>query len=169
MKMPVGPLGMTDEERADLFRTGKLPERTIDVPESPLGFSLNGWSAPLPPKPPDHELPDPNELAEGLRYLLRLEGREEGRKDALRAQVAGGKRGGHRSGEVRSWRNKPWAPHAIELAKTIVGELPNASDGTVALEIVTRWKLEKLPPSVRTLEKVVSELRKTGELPTRAK
>jgi hypothetical protein len=78
MRLPVGLLGMTGEELADLHRTGRWPERTIDVRDGPLGFSLNGWDVPRPPRLPD-ERPDPKELAAALREWWRIEGKEEGR------------------------------------------------------------------------------------------
>lgn len=86
-----------------------------------------------------------------------------------RKVVSGGKRGGTKSGEARSGENRPWVPHATELAQVICSER-DASDEVVAVEIVTRWRLEKpLPPGMRTLETFVSELRKAGTLPKRAK
>ena len=42
MKKPVGPLGMTDEERAELKRTKKWPTRQVEAPEGPPGLSLTG-------------------------------------------------------------------------------------------------------------------------------
>ena len=77
--------------------------------------------------------------------------------------------GGKKSGKVRARENKPWAPHATELAQVIYSELPDPSDEDVALEIKTRWKLERpVPPGVRTLMRFVSELPKPGKLPKRA-
>jgi hypothetical protein len=40
MKKPVGVLGMTDEERAELMRTKKWPARQVEAPEAPLALSL---------------------------------------------------------------------------------------------------------------------------------
>jgi hypothetical protein len=92
-------------------------------------------------------------------------GPKEVLKSKLRALVEGGKKGGDQSGEVRSRENKPWAPHATELAKAIYSDLPEASNEDIAVEIKTRWKLESpLPPGVRTLTRFVSELRKAGKL-----
>ena len=46
MKKPVGPLGMTDEERADLRRTKKWPTHQVEAPEGPPGLSLTGRRSP---------------------------------------------------------------------------------------------------------------------------
>jgi hypothetical protein len=46
MKKPVGPLGMTDEERAELRRTKKWPTRQVEAPEGPPGLSLTGRRSP---------------------------------------------------------------------------------------------------------------------------
>jgi len=94
---------------------------------------------------------------------------EEVLKFKLRALVEGGERGGKNSGKARRRENKPWVPHASDLAKVICAELPKASNEYVAVEIVSRWKLETPPPGVRTLAAFVSELRKAGILPKRAK
>jgi hypothetical protein len=95
---------------------------------------------------------------------------EEVLKFKLRAQVEGGERGGKKSGEARRRENKPWARPATDLAIVIYAELPDASDETIAVEIMSRWKLERpLHPGVRTLKRFVSELRKAGKLPKRAK
>jgi hypothetical protein len=96
-------------------------------------------------------------------------GPEEVLKLKLRALVEGGQKGGKQSGKTRSRENKPWAPHATDLARVIYAELPDASDEDIAVEIVTRWKLETPPPKVRTLERFVSELREAKKLPKRAK
>jgi hypothetical protein len=101
--------------------------------------------------------------------LIARFGPEEVLKFKLRALVEGGQRGGKKSGEARRRENKPWARHATDLAQAICAELPDASHENVALEIVGRWKLERPPPGVRTLEKFVSELRKAETLPKRAK
>jgi hypothetical protein len=42
MKKPVGVLGMTDEERAELRRTKKWPSRQVEAPEGPPGLSPTG-------------------------------------------------------------------------------------------------------------------------------
>jgi hypothetical protein len=104
-----------------------------------------------------------------MALIARFE-REEVLKWKLRALVEGGKKGGKKSGEVRRRENKPWAPHATDLAIVICGELADPSDENVAMEIVSRWKLEEpLPPTVRWLAKFVSDLREAGTLPKRAK
>jgi hypothetical protein len=61
MKMPVGVLGMTETELADLYQTNKWPERTIDVSDPPPGFGPNG-------------------LNDGRATLARQEGRREARE-----------------------------------------------------------------------------------------
>ena len=81
MKMPVGPLGLTDEERAELIRTGKWPERVIEVPDKPPGFGLNGLYIPSPKLP---DLSAAKESAAAIRDLWRFEGRLEGREEGLR-------------------------------------------------------------------------------------
>ncbi|HZZ24024.1 MAG TPA: hypothetical protein VFE60_16220 [Roseiarcus sp.] len=104
-----------------------------------------------------------------MEMIARL-GLEEAEKRKRRALSEGGHRGGKASGKVRSRENKPWAGHAAELAQVICAELPDASNEKVAVEVVSGWKLETpLPPTARTLEKFVSELRKAGTLPKRAK
>ena len=99
---------------------------------------------------------------------------EEAKEIELQAEigrkvVTGGKRGGTKSGETRSSENKPWAPHATELAQAICSEHSDYSHENVALEIVNRWKLETPPPGVRWLATFVSKLRKDKKLPQRAK
>ena len=94
---------------------------------------------------------------------------EEVLKFKLRALVEGGERGGKKSGEARRRENQPWASHATDLAKVICDKLPRPSNEDVAVEIVSRWKLETPPPGVRTLAAFMSELRKSGILPKRAK
>jgi hypothetical protein len=99
---------------------------------------------------------------------------EEAEKIELHAEigrkvVTGGRTGGKESGKTRRRENKPWAQPATDLAKVICAELPDRSNETVAVEIVSRWKLQRPPPGVRWLETFVSELRKAGTLPKRAK
>jgi hypothetical protein len=102
-----------------------------------------------------------------MEMIARL-GLKEAEKRRRRAMSEGGRKGGKNSGKTRK-ENRPWVPHATELEKVIRTTFPDASDETVAVEIVTRWKLETpLPPTVRTLEKFVSEFRKPGTLPKRA-
>jgi hypothetical protein len=108
-------------------------------------------------------------VVQKMEMIARL-GLEEAEKRKRRAMSDGGRDGGTNSGKARARENKPWAPHATELARAIYSELPNASNEKVAVEIVSGWKLETpLPPTVRTLEKFVSELRKARKLPKRAK
>ncbi len=106
--------------------------------------------------------------AQGMEMIVRL-GFEEAERRKRRAQSQGGQKGGKNSGKTRSRENKPWALHATELAQVIYSELPDPSDEDVAVEIKTRWKLEDpLPPTVRTLERFMRELREAGKLPKRA-
>jgi hypothetical protein len=103
-----------------------------------------------------------------MEMIARL-GLEEAERRKLRAMSEGGQKGGIKSGKTRGRENKPWAPHATELARVIYSELPDPSDEDVAVEIKTRWKLEDLPPpSVRTLARFMPELRPAGKLPKRA-
>jgi hypothetical protein len=103
-----------------------------------------------------------------MEMIARL-GLEEAERRKLRAMSEGGQKGGMESGKTRSRENKPWAPHATELAQVIYSELPDPSDEDVAVEIKTRWKLAHLPPpSVRTLVRFMPELRQAGKLPKRA-
>jgi hypothetical protein len=102
--------------------------------------------------------------------LIASLGPKEAERRKLRAMSEGGQRGGEKSGKTRSRRNKPWAPHATELAQLIYSKRPSASDREIALKIVSRWELEHPPPpKVRTLESFVPELREAGNLPKRAK
>ena len=76
MKKPVGPLGMTDEERANFIRTEKWPERMIDVPDRPA-------------REPVPDLRFKEEEAKALRDYWRSEGRWEGLKEGqLKADEA---------------------------------------------------------------------------------
>ena len=84
-------------------------------------------------------------VVQKMEMIARL-GLEEAEKRKRRAMSEGGQKGGKKSGKARSRENKPWAPHATELAQVICSELPGASDENVAVEIETRWKLET-PPS----------------------
>ena len=61
MKMPVGVLGMSESELADLYQTNKWPKRTIEVSVGPPGFGPNG-------------------LNDGRATLAREEGRREARE-----------------------------------------------------------------------------------------
>jgi hypothetical protein len=107
-------------------------------------------------------------VAQEMEMIARL-GLEEAERRKLRAMSEGGHKGGTKSGKTRSRENKPWAPHATELAQNIYSELPDASDEDVAVEIKTRWKLEDpLPPTMRTLERFMPDLREAGKLPKRA-
>ena len=108
-------------------------------------------------------------VVQKVEMIARL-GLEEAERRKRRAMSKGGKTGGDKSGKVRSRENKPWPRRATELAQVICSELPGASNEKVAVEIVSRWKLETpLPPGVRWLETFVSELRRERKLPKRAK
>jgi hypothetical protein len=105
--------------------------------------------------------------AQEMEMIARL-GLEEAEKRKRRAMSEGGKKGGEKSGKVRR-ENRPWAPHATELARVIYSEPSDPSDEEVAVEIKTRWKLEHVrPPGVRTLMRFIGELRQAGKLPKRA-
>jgi hypothetical protein len=83
---------------------------------------------------------------------------------AVPSAIELGRRGGKRSGEVRR-ENRPWVPHAEELAFAID---PNLSDEDIALAISDRWKLGDVNcPGHRTLVRFVTELRAGGRLPAR--
>jgi hypothetical protein len=101
--------------------------------------------------------------------MIARHGVKEAEKRKRHAMSEGGRKGGENSGKARR-ENRPWVPHATELMQVIYSKLPGASGGDVAVEIKTQWKLETpLAPTVRTLEKFVSEFRKAGTLPKRAK
>jgi hypothetical protein len=106
-------------------------------------------------------------VTQEMETIARL-GLKEAEKRKRRAMSEGGRRGGKNSGKTRK-ENRPWVPHATELEKVIRVEFPDASDETVAVEIVTRWKLEARPPGVRWVSKFVSKLREARTLPKRTK
>ena len=81
-----------------------------------------------------------------MEMIARL-GLEEAERRKRRAMSKGGKKGGDKSGKVRSRENKPWAPHATELAQVICSELPGASDENVAVEIVKPMEARDAAPS----------------------
>jgi hypothetical protein len=78
MKQPVGLLGMSDEELAELFSSGKHPERTIEILDRPFGLSLVRLNESA--KCPD--LPSPEGFAAAIRDYWRLVGRQESREEA---------------------------------------------------------------------------------------
>jgi hypothetical protein len=108
-------------------------------------------------------------LAAQEMALIARSAPEEVLQFKLRALSEGGRKGGKKSGEVRRTENQPWVEHAIELAIGICADFPDASNEKVAIEILARWKLDTPPPGVRWLTKFVSDLRKAGTLPKRAK
>jgi hypothetical protein len=75
-----------------------------------------------------------------------------------------GSRGGKKSGEVRR-KNRPWVPHAEELALALD---PNLSNAAIATEITGGWKRQDVdPPGIRWLAEFIAELRTAGKLPQR--
>jgi hypothetical protein len=108
-------------------------------------------------------------VVQKMEMIARL-GLEEAEERKRLAMSKGGRDGGTNSGKARARENKPWAPHATELAQEIHSKRPGASDREIALKIVSRWKLaQPLAPTVRTLDRFVSELREAGKLPKPAK
>lgn len=163
VKTPVGILGWFDEEFAEHERTMKWPERTVEAPEKPPGFSLDGPGHPAPSSPSPEEEALRKETTEALRELWRLHGRWEAARE-VRTEFA--REGGRTSGQAR--RAKPWRAHATELAKIACAKDTSASIETTATEIAAGWKRKNLKcPGHRTLEKLVSELRADGTLPQR--
>lgn len=78
-----------------------------------------------------------------------------------------GKAGGKKSGAVRK-ENRPWKPHAAELAKEAYSNDGDVSNESFADAISDRWRLKEPEcPGHRTLTTFVSELRKSGQLPQR--
>jgi hypothetical protein len=76
---------------------------------------------------------------------------------------------GKESGKVRR-ANRPWVPHATELAKAIRAEHDDYSQDKVVDEITFRWKADDAQaPGQHTLKSHISELEKTGDLPRRKK
>jgi hypothetical protein len=67
------------------------------------------------------------------------------------------KENGWLSGKNRR-ENRPWVPHAEELAQQIRKENASASQSTIADEILSGWKLEEIqPPSHETLKDHISK------------
>jgi hypothetical protein len=103
-------------------------------------------------------------LFTGLRVGLNQDEEQKLREGVL-AEL--GRSGGKASGEARK-ENRPWVPHAKELALEVHSEDPEASDATLATEIGSRWKHEDPKcPGHRTLENFISELRADRTLPQR--
>jgi len=74
---------------------------------------------------------------------------------------------GKKSGETRR-ANRPWVPHATELAVDAYDSNPSASNATIADYISDAWKHESpQAPGHRTLSEFVSEMRIKGDLPQR--
>lgn len=59
-----------------------------------------------------------------------------------------------------------WHPHVIELANKVLASNPNHSNSRLAELVHDSW-LMKSKPSERTLRRLISEMRKSGRLPTR--
>jgi hypothetical protein len=76
---------------------------------------------------------------------------------------------GKRSGEARR-ENRPWAPHAEELAGAACAADPTRSNEKIADYILSSWKLAAVEsPGHRTLTRFVSEIRTDGRLPPRTR
>ena len=76
---------------------------------------------------------------------------------------------GKRSGETRR-ENRPWVPHAEELARAARGDDPTLSNEKIADHVVSSWKLAAVEfPGHRTLTRFVSELRTDGRLQQRTR
>jgi hypothetical protein len=74
---------------------------------------------------------------------------------------------GKRSGESRR-RNRHWVTHAAKLAKEIRAKDPSSSQDDVASEITFGWKIREIKvPGHRQLVRLISELERSEELPTR--
>jgi hypothetical protein len=87
--------------------------------------------------------------------------------EQLRAEF--GRLGGKKGSEGRKER-WPWRPHAEELALEAYSKDPDASNETLATEVVSGWKHERPKcPKHGTLSKYMSELRVSGVLPQRSR
>ncbi len=78
---------------------------------------------------------------------------------------------GKKSGALRR-ENRPWLPHAKELALKVHIADPSASNEKLAVELAFGWRMnpdkgEPKCPSPRTLSRFIAELRASGELPSR--
>jgi hypothetical protein len=102
MKKPVGVLGMTDEERAELMRTKKWPARQVEASEAPLALSL----ASLPSQ----------EYLRGLLDGLR-QSRQKGRRSELDKRIT------RALGclEEKGWRTEEARKRYVELSKVARG------------------------------------------------
>ena len=78
--------------------------------------------------------------------------------------VARSVRGGKKGGQTRR-ANRPWVPHAEELARVARNRDPSASQDTIASEIENSWKLlDPKAPSHKTLKTHISEMIHAGTL-----
>lgn len=157
MRRPVSPLGWTPEEHAEYSRTGKSPQRTVEVPNPP------GPPEPSPPVPPTDDL---LELATAIRDYHRLDGKIEGLREAPSKL---GKKGGE-----TPKKEKPWVPYARMLTLKIPVRARTLPDSRIAAILSNRWLKEKPAewarekpdcPSLDTLRKFVGKLRDDGEFP----
>jgi hypothetical protein len=78
-----------------------------------------------------------------------------------------GRAGGKKSG-VKRREGRKWVPHATELAKAAYLRNPAYWNTEIAKEIEDNWSSRVTCPERKTLERFVSELRKSGELPPRS-
>jgi hypothetical protein len=76
---------------------------------------------------------------------------------------------GKKSGQARR-ENRPWRPHAEELAVAAHADDPTRSNEKIADYISDSWKLADVGcPGHRTLAEFVAELRSIGRLPQRTR
>ena len=110
----------------------------------------------IPPAEPDAKATQPSTESNSAPTMSTT-------SDAL-SKTELGRRGGKKSGKVRR-ESRPWVPHAEEIVLTVDS---NLSNGAIATEINGGWKRQDVdPPSIRTLEGFVGELRESGRLPPR--
>jgi hypothetical protein len=129
MKMPIGPLGMTDEERAEFTRTGSWPQRVLEVPERPLGFGPNGLNVP-PPNVPD--FPIAKESAAAIRDYWRLDGKHEGVREGLEEGLEKGRLEGMERGRLEGREEALPEKLAKVLREKLTEALQAAKDVEVA-------------------------------------
>jgi len=87
------------------------------------------------------------------------------RRDRSDFSRGGGKESGKSRRELR-----PWPAHAQKLAKAAYAANNDASDGAIASYIENSWASPTAKcPGYRTLETFVSDLRKSADLPQRAR
>jgi hypothetical protein len=162
-KLPVGILGWTDEERAEHGRTGKWPERKVEVPDSPPGLSLGGFNVPDQPPPSTEAAAGRQSIREALRTAWIASVMPDARREALAEFSSKG-------GRAETRKSRPWHKPAVELAKVACSKNPNASNSRIASEIEDGLNAQNVKgrPEHRQLETFVSKLRKTGVIPKKA-